>query len=313
VFPPYIKRVYDEHPFDILRAHSVRFVGPACLWVQRHYRLPVPVVVHHHHLDPDPLNGLIERPVLFGADLIVTDSEFSRRQLLEEMQVPAEKVGVVYCGIGPQFVPQPRDEALLAHLGLTGKQVLLSLGLLIPRKNLGFLLKVFAHVVARCGNRVRLVLAGSGPEEARLRKQARALGVAGQVVFTGYVPEADKVRYYNLADVFVQTSKLEGFGLVVAEAMACGVPVVVSRVGSLPEVVADGVTGYLCELDDVGTFAASIMRLLDDDSLRHQMGQAAQVQARQRFDWDEAARSVGVLYENLKRTGYRTARLMPKR
>ena len=64
VWPRYIKRRWDAEPFDLLRAHSVRFVGPAALWARRRYRLPVPVVTHHHHLDPSPLNPVLERRVL---------------------------------------------------------------------------------------------------------------------------------------------------------------------------------------------------------------------------------------------------------
>jgi len=64
VWPRYIKRVWDAQKFDVLRAHSVRFVGPAALWARRHYGLPVPVVTHHHHLDPSPLNPVLEKRVI---------------------------------------------------------------------------------------------------------------------------------------------------------------------------------------------------------------------------------------------------------
>jgi len=299
VFPPYIKQVYDQQPFDLLRAHSARFTGPACLWARQLYRLPVPVVVHHHHLDLDPLNSVIEQRVMAGADLIITDSEFSRQQLVKTLGIAPDKVSVIYCGISSDFVPQPRDVGLAAYWGLTDKQVVLCLGALKPRKNLSFLLEVFARVVARRGDNIRLVLVGNGPEEARLRKRARALGIADLVVFTGYVAEADKVRYYNLADVFVQTSKLEGFGLVATEAMACGVPVVVSRVGSLPEVVMDGVTGYLCDPNDVEAFAVPIIQLLDNIELRQRMGKAAQTHVKQRFNWDVAAAHVRDHYQDV--------------
>jgi len=258
----------------------------------------VPVVVHHHHLDPDPLNQVIERRVFAAADLILTGSEFSKRQLVA-FGVSGSKIAVVYNGVDARFVPHSKDEKLLAKWELAGKRVLLSLGTLTPRKNLGFLLEVFARVVSQHGDKVRLILAGSGTEETHLRKQAQILNISRQVVFPGYVPEADKVRYYNLADVFVQTSKLEGFGLVVAEAMACGIPVVVSRTGSLPEVVADGTTGYLCSLDDTEAFATAIGELLEDVDLRRQMGRAAQTHVRQRFDWDRAAHSVSALYQEM--------------
>ncbi len=299
VFPCYIKRVYDRQRFDLLRAHSVRFTGPACLWARQHFRLPVAVVVHHHHLDPDPLNALIERRVLSRADLIITDSRFSRKQLVDDLGIPLGKIAVAYCGVDSRFAPQPRNETLAARWGLVGKQVLLCLGALKPRKNLGFLLQVFRQIVAGAESEVRLVVAGSGPEESHLRELSRKLGITGHVVFTGYVPEADKVHYYNLADVFVQTSNLEGFGLVTAEAMACAVPVVVTRVGSLPEVVEDGITGYLSAPGSLEEFAMRVAHLLQDGALRSRIGEAARASVLQRFSWQQTACNVDVLYQDL--------------
>src|SRR5206468_2742783 len=73
VWPRAIKRVWDAQAFDLLRAHSVRFIGPAALLARRRYRLPVPVVTHHHHLDPSPLNPFIEKRVLDASDRVITD------------------------------------------------------------------------------------------------------------------------------------------------------------------------------------------------------------------------------------------------
>jgi len=110
VFPPYIKRVYDRRPFDLLRVHSLRFVGPAALWARRRYRLPVPVVAHHHHVDANWLNPVIERRVVEACDLVVTVSEFSRMQLASDLGVHTDHVAVVYDGVGKEFESQPKDE-----------------------------------------------------------------------------------------------------------------------------------------------------------------------------------------------------------
>ena len=80
VFPPAIRRVYAETRFDLLRAHSLRYIGPAALRARRRLGVRVPIVAHHHHLDPDPLNQWIEGPVMRGVDRVITVSEFSRRQ-----------------------------------------------------------------------------------------------------------------------------------------------------------------------------------------------------------------------------------------
>jgi len=98
VFPPAIKRVYDQKRFDLLRAHSLRYVGPAALAARRLYRLDVPVVSHHHHLDPSWLNSRIERRVVEGSERVITVSEFSKRQLVEELRVGGDHVEAVPTG-----------------------------------------------------------------------------------------------------------------------------------------------------------------------------------------------------------------------
>ncbi len=296
VFPAYIKRVHERHPFDLLRVHSLRFVGPAALWARGRYHLPVPVVAHHHHLDRNWLNPVIERRVIRASDLVITDSQFSRGQLARELRVDTSHVAVVHAGIGRQFEPLPKDERLLGGLGLRDRKVLLFLGGLKPRKNVGLLLDVFRHVVTELGDQVRLVIVGSGSEEKTLRRKARDLGMAGQVIFTGYVLESDKVRFYNLADVYVHPSRLEGFGMTVGEAMSCGKPVVASRAGSLPEVVAEGETGLLCNPDDPADLAQAILRLLGNPSLARAMGKAGLERVERMFRWEQTARRTLALY-----------------
>jgi len=296
VFPPYIKRVYDQQPFDLLRAHSLRFVGPAALWARRRYRLPVPVVAHHHHVDHNWLNPVIEKRVIESCDLVTTDSQFSREQLARELQVDIGHAAVIYAGIAREFEPQQKDERLAADLGLAGRKVLLFLGGLKPRKNVGLLLEVFYDVVTEMEDRARLLIAGSGSEEKKLRRQAKELGIADKVIFTGYVPEADKVRLYNLADLYVHPSSLEGFGLTTGEAMSCGKPVVATAVGSLPEVIVDGKTGFLAPLGDRRRFAERVVTLLQDEPLARQFGEAGRRRVEALFGWERVARRLVELY-----------------
>src|SRR6266540_1044340 len=250
VWPRYTKLVWDAQKFDVLRAHSVRFVGPAALWARRHYDLPVPVVTHHHHLDPSPLNPVLEKRVIEASDCVVTDSQFAKRQLAEELGVRTDHVQVVYCGVGPKYAPGPRDEALARRWNIAGKRVLLSLGPLIARKNPVLLIETFAEIRRAAGEDVRLVWVGSGPLRSELEAMVHRLGLQGAVIFTGYLPEADKVPMLNLADVFVFPSLLEGFPLAPQEAMSCGKPVVAFRAASLGEMIEDGGTGFLVEPHD---------------------------------------------------------------
>ena len=299
VWPRAIKRVWDVQPFDLLRAHSVRFVGPAALLARRRYRLPVPVVTHHHHLDPSPLNPVIEKRVLEVSDRVITDSEFARRQLANELGVTTDHVTVVYCGVGPKYAPGRKDGALLARYGLDGKQVLLCLGPLIRRKNPFFLLEAFAEIRRAAPAPVALVWVGAGPLRRELDAFAERLGVSGAVVFTGYVPEAEKVAVINLADVFVFPSLLEGFPLAPQEAMSCGKPVVAFRVASLPEMIEEGRSGFLVEKNDRSAFVDRVLQLLRDRALCASFGAAAAERVDRNFRWDLTVRQVLKVYQEV--------------
>ena len=121
VWPRYIKRLWDTQGFDVLRAHSVRYVGPGALWARRHYGLPVPVITHHHHLDPSPLNGVLERRVLAASDCVVTDSEFARRQLRDVDTGPLGKRPARGSPMEPPHAVGGRAGIRPSHLGRVPK------------------------------------------------------------------------------------------------------------------------------------------------------------------------------------------------
>jgi len=297
VVPPAIKRVWDATRFDVLRVHSLRFIGPAALWARRRYRLDVPIVAHHHHLDPSPLNRLIERRVMNAADRVVVGSQFARRQLAAELGCRTDHVTVVPYGVDARFSPAARRPDLVARHRLDGTTVALFLGGLKARKNLPLLLDVFARVAPRVPA-ARLVIAGGGPLRATLEARAAALGLADRVVFTGYVAEADKVDYFNLADVFVFPSAMEGFGLAVAEAMSCGLPVVASDRGSIPEIVEDGAGGFLCDPRAPEGFAEALATLLADAGRRAALGRANRARIDARFRWERCVADTTAAYED---------------
>jgi glycosyltransferase involved in cell wall biosynthesis len=307
LLPPIIRRVHAETRFDLLRVHSLRYIGPAALTARRRYRLDVPVVAHHHHLDPGRLLPLIEGPVMRAVERVVVGSRFARTQVERELDVPPEKFAIVPYGVDERFQPGPRPAELARRLGLEGKPVGLFLGGLKRRKNLFFLLEVWHEVLAQVAD-ARLVVVGAGSLLEPLRRRARELEVAERVVFTGYVPEADKVDYYRLADVLLFPSLMEGFGLSVAEAMSCGLPVVVSDRGSLPELVADGEGGFLCDPDDREAFARRIVLLLGDPMLRRKFGAANQARVDASFRWSHCVAGTARVYEDVLETWRRTRR-----
>ena len=298
VLPPFIKRVWDRTPFDVLRVHSLRYIGPAAIIARRRYRLDVPIVAHHHHLDPGWLNPLIESRVLRAANRVVVGSDFTRRQATAELGVSPDKMTVVPYGVDRAFRPGPKPEALARRLGVAGRPVALFLGGLQPRKNLHLLLDAW-HEVGRSRPEAVLLIAGAGRLLGALRRHARRLGDDGRVVFTGHVPASEKVAYYNLADLMLFPSMLEGFGLAVAEAMSCAVPAVVSNQGSLPELVVDGDSGLVCDPLDRVALVGRTLRLLSDAGLRRRLGEGARERVDRFFRWDVCAAATARVYEDV--------------
>lgn len=309
VFPRYINRVYRDTRFDLLRVHSLRYIGPAAFAARRLYGLDVPIVSHHHHVDGDWLNPLIERRVVAASQRVVTVSEFSKRQLVETLRVPGDHVEVVPNGVDEKFTPGPPDPGLMRRHGVASGPLVLFLGGLKRRKNLFFLLDVWRDVVTARSD-ATLMLAGTGSLERPLRRKAAALGLEARVVFAGRVAEAEKVAYYNLADAFIFPSELEGFGLAVAEAMSCGLPVIASDQGALPELVADGQGGFVCRAGDRAGFVKGTLRVLEDGDLRRRFGAFNRGRVDRRFRWDLAGRRVLEIYGDVlnewKRGGKRT-------
>jgi glycosyltransferase involved in cell wall biosynthesis len=305
--PPAIRRVHETVGFDVLRVHSLRYIGPSALWARRRLRLNVPVVAHHHHLDPSPLNRLIEKRVVEASDRVVVGSEFARRQLRQELGARTEHVAVVHYGVDTVFTPAPRPPELVERYGLRDRPVVLFFGGLKPRKNLFGLLDIWRSAVATQPG-ARLVVAGGGPLLEPLRHRAEQLGLRENVIFTGYVPEAAKAAHFNLADVFLFPSALEGFGLTVGEAMSAGLPVVVSDRGSLPELVVEGEGGFVCDPARPESFVERLALLLGDRALRTKFGSANRERVDRLFRWDRCVDATRRLYEQAVEAHRRKAR-----
>jgi glycosyltransferase involved in cell wall biosynthesis len=296
VVPFAIRRVHAATGFDLLRVHSLRYIGPSALWARRRWKLDVPVVAHHHHLDADPLNRLIEKRVVEACELVVVDSEFARRQLSDTLGARIDHVAVAPYGVDARFTSRPPRADLQARYRLRGGPVALFLGGLKARKNLALLLDLWA-AVAREVPTAHLLVAGGGPLLPELRTRAATAGLADRVSFTGYVPEAEKAEHFNLGDVFVFPSALEGFGLAVGEAMSSGLPVVASDRGSIPELLVDGQGGFLCDPARPATFVEALVRLLRDGALRAKQGAANAERVERWFRWERCVATTRQHYE----------------
>jgi glycosyltransferase involved in cell wall biosynthesis len=252
-----------------LRRHGVSvFLSP---YYKRPLATSCPVVVTIHDLffigypgrrRPlyDAAMTRLARLYARGASAIVTDSEHSRRAIVERLGVAADRIAVIPVGLGPEFRPGAPTLAQRERYGL-GADYALYVGNFLPHKNLPRLLRAWAALPEPLRAAHRLVLAG-GDRAGRpaLAALAASLGLGAGVVFPGLVDDADLPAVYGGAALVVQPSLEEGFGLPALEAMACGAPVVAARRGALPEVVA--AAGLLVDPADERALATALARLL---------------------------------------------------
>jgi phosphatidylinositol alpha-1,6-mannosyltransferase len=240
------------------------------------------------------------------AKAVVAANEFARQQLLG-IGVAEDRIWKIHPGVDAErFRPSPRDPELTAKYGLSGKQVLLTVGRLVPRKGHLAVMEAMARLLPDLPDTVYLIV-GKGPEQQRLQQAAERLGISHAVHFAGYVPEDLLADYYNLADIFVMptafeqtTGDVEGFGMVFLEANACGKPVVAGRSGGTFDSVSDGMTGFLVEPEDVEELRTVLSGLLKDSSLRQRLGQVGCQRVRDLFDWRRSASQLDALHAGFR-------------
>jgi L-malate glycosyltransferase len=161
------------------------------------------------------------------------------------------------------------------------------------------LLDALLLIRQRCPD-VTLAMVGAGSQEGALRSKAESLGLAPSVEFLGRVPNSDVPAILQNLDIVVMPSIChESFGVAALEASACGLPVVASRVGGIPEAVVDGVTGVLVPPGDAASLADACVRLIQDPAERRRMGDAGRRQVLERFDWQRTAAGMTDLYTSL--------------
>jgi glycosyltransferase involved in cell wall biosynthesis len=200
-----------------------------------------------------------------------------------------------------RFRPGIDASSLRAELRLEGKRVLAFTGRLVPHKGVDVILQALTLLPSD----VVLVVIGAGPRLPSLIGQARRLGLEGRVRFCPSVSDEDLPRYLALAEIFVFPSqnRLEGFGLVVAEAMAAGLPVVIADMPGVREVIEPGKEGLLAEPLIAADLAAKVGLLLYDPDMSRRMAAAARRRAEERYGLGTVASQLLKLYADLRATG----------
>ena len=271
----------------------------------------VPVVVSVHDLSwlrypqthPRDRVRWLERGmprVVERAAAIIVDSEFVRQEVLASLGVAPGRVHAIHLGVSQEFRPRSEAEAraVLQALDLAHGEYVLSVGTIEPRKNVGHVLAAYARLPEALRARYPLVIAGArGWRAADLERDLNALAEDGRIRFLGDVPDADLPALYSGAAVFVFASKYEGFGLPPLEAMASGVPVLVSDRASLPEVVGDA--ARLIDPEQPEDTARGLEELLEDSDARSLLARRG-IERAARFTWDACARATLAVYRSIR-------------
>ncbi|MBQ2264399.1 MAG: glycosyltransferase family 4 protein [Oscillospiraceae bacterium] len=234
------------------------------------------------------------------ADRIVTDSEFSKREIIKYYPAFAGKIRVVPCGVDTKRFHPETDAGKITQVrekyGITG-EYFLYLGTLEPRKNLERLLDAYAVFAKRRENPARLVLAGGkGWLYDGIFAKVQQLGLEEYVIFTQYIDAADMCALMSGALAFTFPSIYEGFGMPPLEAMACGTPVLVSDAASLPEVT--GESAVIVKPDSTESIAEGLERLFTDAALRNRLS-AEGLERAAAFSWERSARMLYEVYAEL--------------
>ena len=273
---------------DVIHAHyalphaASAYLACAVLGGDRHPGTAVPKLVTTLHGTDITLVGSdasflpLTQFSITASDAVTAPSAWLAAATFETLAIPA----TVQIDVIPNFVDAGRFSP--GPPSARAAPVLLHVSNFRPVKRVGDVVAVFA--VLRAQRPVRLRLVGDGPDRPRLEAEIAARGLSADVEFLG--EQIDLPAVMRDADLFLLPSETESFGLAALEAMACGVPVIASAVGGLPEVIADGETGVLCPLGDVAAMAAAARRLLDDAPLRGRFSAAARRRADTQFRRD---------------------------
>lgn len=302
---------------------NVKPAGYPARWVFERCRVPYGVYLHggdllseQHKIRHSRFKRRSARAILGGAAVLMANSSWTRdlaRHVLGELGIDGEggRLRVVHLGTDPdRFRPgiDPAEVRGRLELPDQGTRWLLTVARLDPHKGVDTVIAALPAIVERFSE-VYYAVVGSGADRERLERLAHKGGVADRVRFLGGVSERDLPAVYNLASVYVGVSRIserigvEGFGISLVEASACGLPVVAGNSGGIPDAVRDGETGYLVPPEDPAALADAICRLLGDPEGARRVGAAGRRAVETYYNWDRVVRDLRSIEAEIIRNG----------
>lgn len=266
--------------------------SPFATVVTSHDLIPMLYTQEYFHEDESGQEFYFQQlEQLKRADRWIAISNSSKQELVEHLDLPETKIHTTYLGVEPQFKPSEETESLnrLPESFKIDRPYFLYTGGGDPRKNLGTLVNAFAALDCKVRDGYQLVLAGELNDSVRhqLQEQIQATGLDEQQVrLLGYISEKNLIRLYQQAFCLVFPSRHEGFGLPAVEAMACGIPVIVSNQTSLPEIVDH--SEALFDPSDSSSLTQKLLQMIQDETLRRNLADYSLQRSRD-FCWERCA------------------------
>jgi len=296
-FPPYdlalasrMAEVAEFNELDLLHVHyaiphSVSALLARQMLAARGRRLPFVTTLHGTDITLVGLDRCylpITRYAIQESDGVTSISDYLKEETVKHFDVtrPIEVIGnFVNCDLYRPYKDEAKRAEARRRLAAPEEAILMHLSNFRPVKRVVDVVKIFAQVARELP--AQLVLVGDGPDRSAAEWLAHDLGIQRKVHFMGKLERVDEVL--PLADILLMPSELESFGLAALEAMACKVPSVATRVGGVPELIDDGVTGLLYEVGDIDGMAAGALSLLKDRDRLVAMRDASRKTAQKRF------------------------------
>ncbi len=303
LYEQYVAKLVQHGSYDVIHAHDWLTFRAA---MQARQVTGAPIIAHVHSVERDRAGGNegnpfvreIEALGLLMADRIIAVSEHTKRCIVEDYDIPADKITVVHNSIDVEDL-EPLDPnnayAYLSKMREQGYRVVTSIGRLTTQKNLPNLLRAAKEVVARAPKTLFLIV-GSGEQYFELIELAAHLGISRNVIFTGFQRGKNWRDAYAIADVFVMPSVSEPFGLTPLEAISYGTPAVISKQSGVSEVIQNCLK---VDFWDVNELANKITAVVQNDSLRDELHQNSYSEF-MRLSWASSAEKLhGIYHQHL--------------
>lgn len=273
------------------------FVRIANFW----HNYPLAIVEQNLYVNRNLWQRVVNNVLVRSTDEIIAISESVRRFLIRTERLPPDTLSVIPNGIDLDEFQSDDDTVATLPPDVEidpGSEIIISVASLTEQKGHVYLLEAFREILSEYPEEVELLLVGDGELEDRLKDLSRSLKIDSSVHFLGN--RNDVSRLLTLADLYVMPSLWEGQGMSLQEAMASGLPCVVSDIDTFDEFIDPGNNGLLSRVKDPESLADQVLRVLRDDRLKNRLGRNARDTVKRRFDLDKVARQYESLFERLR-------------